>query len=887
MNAEIIRIDRDTWRIEDGTVRFFLLCGTERAALVDTGMNRPDARAIAESLTDLPLILINTHADPDHISGNGAFESFYMSPAEEENYRAHHGTGTLIPVREGDVIDLGGRPLRVIDLPGHTPGSIAILDAAKRILISGDSIQDGRIFMFGTRRDLGRYIESLERLADYDGLYDAVWPMHGTFPVSPGLTRNLIEGARAILDGKAEGTPVTVHGTDVTYYRFPYAGFLCDPETDTEKRMSGQNERENKDMNETTTNETTARIQDDLYNAVNGKWMKTAVIPDDRPRTGGFSDLDQNVEKTMMADFRAFADGTKTTDIPEMRYAVALYKKVLDADRRNREGIAPVLPLLEKIRGIRTVDDLNRAACDLFREGVPLPVRMYVDADMEDATKHSFIVQGADIILPDTTFYAEDHPSGKQLLSVYADMASKVLAYTPLSEAERKTVLDGALAFDALVAKKVKSQLEWAEYYKNHNPMSLDEVAAFTAPFDLKAFVRGLYGEVAPETLIVYDPKAVREMSGYFSKETFPLYLHWAYVKVLLGATECLSEELGALGRTYARTLTGVAADPVLEKQAYLTASAVYAEPVGVYYGRTYFGEEAKKDVVDLVKKIIATYKLRMERNTFLAPSTRKEAIKKLSTIEIKMGYPDEIKEIWSKLTFEEDDSLYAAMKRISRVRREDMIARLRKPVDRTEWPMPGHMVNACYNPSANDITFPAAILQKPFYSLRQSVSENLGGIGAVIGHEISHAFDNNGAKFDEKGNLKNWWTEEDFAAFEGLTKDMIAQFDGIPYHGGTVNGELVVSENIADNGGMGVTLEIMHTLPDPDFRAYFRNWARVWCMKAKEEFIRLLLARDVHSPAELRANMPPRNFPEWYEAFGVTADDRMYIAPEKRITIW
>ena len=313
----------------------------------------------------------------------------------------------------------------------------------------------------------------------------------------------------------------------------------------------------------------------------------------------------------------------------------------------------------------------------------------------------------------------------------------------------------------------------------------------------------------------------------------------------------------------------------------------MYSEPVGVYYGRTYFGEEAKKDIVDLVKKIIETYKLRMSRNSFLAESTKKSAIKKLSAIEIKMGYPDEIKPIWSKLVFGEDDTLFDSMNKIYAARVKDIIARLHKPVDRTEWAMPGHMVNACYDPSRNDITFPAAILQKPFYSLKQSVSENLGGIGAVIGHEISHAFDNNGAHFDEKGNLNNWWTEDDFKAFEALTKDMVVQFDGIEYHGGKVNGELVVSENIADNGGVGVTLEIMHSLKDPDYKAYFINWARVWCMKAKEEYIQLLLTNDVHSPAKLRANMPPRNFSEWYDAFGATEKDEMYIAPEKRISIW
>ena len=633
--------------------------------------------------------------------------------------------------------------------------------------------------------------------------------------------------------------------------------------------------------------DTKIRIQDDLYEAVNGEWLKTAVIPEDRPTTGGFAELDQNVEKLMMADFRALAEGSKTTDIPEMKYAIALYKKVLDSERRNREGIAPVLPLLDRIRAIRTVEDLNAAAPELLPMEFDLPLRMGVEADMADATRNAFVVLGPDLILPDTTYYAEDNESGKQLLALYADMAAKVLAYTPLTEEEQKQALADTLAFDALVAKKVKSQLEWSEYYKCHNPMPVDEVAELVAPFDIKGLLQALYGEKAPDTLIVYDPKAIREMKDYFSEENFGLYRNWAYVKTLLKATPYLSEELATLGKTYSRALRGVAVDPSLEKQAYQAASELYAEPVGVYYGRSYFGEEAKKDVVELVKKIIETYKLRIRKNGFLAESTKEQAIRKLSTIEIKMGYPDEIKEIWSKQVFDENESLLSIMLRLTEIRAKDVLEKLLKPVDRTEWLMPGHMVNACYNPSANDITFPAAILQKPFYSLQQSVSENLGGIGAVIGHEISHAFDNNGANFDEFGNLKNWWTEEDFKAFQDLTQEMIQQFDGIEFHGGKVNGELTVSENIADNGGMGVTLEIMHTLPEADYQAYFMNWARVWCRKAKEEYIQLLLANDVHSPTVLRANMQPRNFPEWYEAFGVTETDGMYLPPEKRISIW
>lgn len=629
------------------------------------------------------------------------------------------------------------------------------------------------------------------------------------------------------------------------------------------------------------------RIQDDLYQAVNGKWLKSAVIPDDRATAGGFAKLDQDVEEKLMSDFKDMKDGKITSDIPEMKEAIRLYRKILDIDRRNQEGINPILPLLDKIKSVNSIEELNELSKEFTLNNIDLPINFGVEPDMKDATKNSFVILGPNIILPDTTYYSEDNPSGKKLLDVYADMASKLLSFTNLSKEEQGSFLSDTIAFDALISKKVKSQLEWADYVNNYNPMSLEEVNSYLKPFDFKGMLESFYGDKLPSTIIVYDPKAIKEFNGYFSKDTFQLYIHWAYVKFLLRSAGDLSEELHTLQGVYTRTLRGIAKEPTLEKQAYQKVSQIFSEPVGVYYGRKYFGEEAKKDVIHLVKEIIDTYKKKMDANAFLEESTKKQAIIKLDTIEIKMGYPDKIDSFYSKLKVNENDSLFKADNKISKEMILHNLEELNKPVDRTKWGMPGHMVNACYNPSSNDITFPAAILQKPFYSLSQSVSENLGGIGAVIGHEISHAFDNNGAQFDEKGNLHNWWTEKDYESFKSLTKKMIEEWDGIPFHGGKVNGELIVSENIADNGGMSVTLSIMKTLKNVDYQAYFKNWARIWCMKAKEQYILLLLTNDVHAPAELRANIQPRNFPEWYEAFDVKETDKMYISPEKRVVIW
>lgn len=225
---EIVKINQDTYRIEDGFVRFFLLEGTEKALLIDTGMTTENAREIAESITKLPLELLNTHADPDHIGGNKGFENFYMSPMEEENFRMHGGKGNIVPVKEGDVIELGNRSLKIIDLPGHTPGSIGILDMKNRVLIGGDSVQDGDIFMFGPMRNISKYISSMKHLKDFTCDFDTVYPSHGKFPVTKELVDKLIQGASEIVEGNAEGKQIDMFGNKVLHYRFEYAGFFCD-----------------------------------------------------------------------------------------------------------------------------------------------------------------------------------------------------------------------------------------------------------------------------------------------------------------------------------------------------------------------------------------------------------------------------------------------------------------------------------------------------------------------------------------------------------------------------------------------------------------------------------------------------------------------------------
>jgi len=626
------------------------------------------------------------------------------------------------------------------------------------------------------------------------------------------------------------------------------------------------------------------RIQDDLFNYVNGEWIEQAIIPDDQPSVGGFADLADAVEKNLMADLDNMNDNNNYPNT-HLENACKLYKKALNVKKRNKDGIKPALKMLKKIDGLKDIADFNKKAADLIINGFVMPFEIETNPDMKD-TKHSILyIQGPSTLLPDTTMYKDENRKN-MMLGLVKNMFNEVLAKTNLSQEEINKYIEDTLYFDSIVATLVKSREEWSEYTKMYNIYSINKVVKQLKPVNFKKILKKLGVENITK-MSVADPRFLAGFNTLFNEENFVAFKHWCYVRSLIKVAPYLSEDLRFASGIFQRALTGSKVMTPIAKYAYRTAMSCYSEPIGIYYGDKYFGQEAKKDVISMVKEIVETYKRRIKENNFLEASTKEKAIKKLGTMNLKMGYPDKAEEIYDKFIIDDKESLFEAIARISRIRKEENLAKLNKDVDPSEWAMPGCLVNACYNPFVNDITFPAAILQAPFYSVKQTRSQNLGGIGAVIGHEISHAFDNNGAKFDEFGNLFDWWTKKDLKNFEVKTKAMIDQFDGIELPAGKVNASFIVSENIADNGGVAVSLDIMSRTKDANYVEYFTNWAKVWCIKQKPEFEKLKLVVDVHGPAILRTNMPPRNFAEWYSTFGVTNKDKMYIEPKKRVVIW
>lgn len=630
-------------------------------------------------------------------------------------------------------------------------------------------------------------------------------------------------------------------------------------------------------------------LKNDLYDAVNGEWLKTATIPGDHATTGGFTDLADGIEETLMADFDQLLAGQLDVNSDEMNQFKAFYQLVRDFDKREQDGSAPLKPFLDRIEALNNYQDLSDQLADWILTGLPTPFSLDIDSDMKNSTTYALFAGGPRLFLPDKTYYEAGNQAAQQLMPVFTKMMTQLLAQAGYDDARAATIVKQAIAFDRLVAPHVKSAEEGADYSKMYNPRTLDQIAASTSQLDLKTAITTLVAGT-PEVIITPEPDYFEALNEILSDDHFAAMKSWLLVKTVMGLSSYLTEEQRQTSTIYGRALSGRKEARNQKKAAYDLATGVFDQVVGDYYGRKYFGEAAKQDVHDMVVKMVNVYKKRLANNTWLGKATRDKAVLKLDKLGIQVGYPDQIDALYKQFKVtpaSKGGSVLSNVMAFTRIRNLDEFARWNQPVDRTRWEMSAHTVNAYFHPFHNIIVFPAAILQAPFYSLKQSSSQNFGGIGAVIAHEISHAFDNNGSLFDEYGNLNNWWTEADNKHFHELAQNMIEEFDGLAYAGQTVNGKLTVSENIADAGGLSCALEAAKGEPDVDLRAFFLNWAAIWRQKATKEREQLLLAIDVHAPAKLRANVQVQNLDDFFDTFAVKPGDGMYKTPADRVKIW
>lgn len=632
-----------------------------------------------------------------------------------------------------------------------------------------------------------------------------------------------------------------------------------------------------------------AKIRDNFYNAVNGEWIQNATIPSDHSSTGGFMDLVDNIDKTLMNDFEDIKSGKIKPQNNDMVEFKKLYELATDFDKREQDGAKPVQPILEKIENIKSFEDLNKQLANWTLDGLPLPFDFGIEADMKNAKYNALYASGAGTFLPDKTYYDKENPAGAKLMPVFKDMSKKLLVMAGYNEAQAKNIVDSAEEFDRLIAPNIKSAEESADFTKMYNPMSFDSLSNKVDKFDLNSYVKGLIGQI-PDQIIVSEPEYFDAFNKIVNDDTFAMMKNWMLVKTINASTGLLTEEFRQVGGEFSRTLSGKKESVKKEKAAYYLASGTFDQVIGDYYGHKYFGEKAKQNVHDMVVKMINVYEKRLSKNTWLSEDTKKMAIKKLNALQIHVGYPDKINPLFDTFKVnskDENGDLFTNIHNIGKLVIKNEFSKWNKPVDKSLWDMSANTVNAYYSPLENVIVFPAAILQAPFYSLKQSSSENFGGIGAVIAHEISHAFDNNGCQFDEDGNLNNWWTKEDHEHFDKLAQNMIKEFDGIPFAGQKVNGKLTVSENIADGGGLSCAEEAAKGEEDCNLRDFFINWAKIWRTKSTEQFKQLLLSIDVHAPSELRAQVQVKNLTDFYTTFDIKSNDGMYMKPEDRVNIW
>ncbi|HEL0756304.1 TPA: endopeptidase [Streptococcus equi subsp. zooepidemicus] len=627
--------------------------------------------------------------------------------------------------------------------------------------------------------------------------------------------------------------------------------------------------------------------QEDFYQAVNGKWAETAVIPDDKPRTGGFSDLADEIEDLMLTTTDAWLAGEHVPNDAILENFVKFHRLVADYDKRDQVGVAPALDLIEEYKALGSFAEFASKVADYELNGKPNQFPFSVAPDFMNAQLNVLWAEAPGLILPDTTYYAKDNDKGKELLAIWRGMQEELLPKFGFSHEEAKDLLDKVITLDQQLADYVLSREEYSEYAKLYHPYDWAEFTKLVPELPLDDIFTVILGEV-PDKVIVPEERFWTEFAAdYYSEKNWELLKAWLVLTAAGAYHTYLTDEIRVLSGVYSRALSGTPQAMDKKKAAYYLAQGPFNQALGLWYAGEKFSPEAKADVEHKVAKMIEVYKSRLETADWLAPATREKAITKLNVITPHIGYPEKLPETYAKKVIDDKLSLVENAQNLAKISIAHSWSKWNKPVDRSEWHMPANMVNAYYDPQQNQIVFPAAILQAPFYSLSQSSSANYGGIGAVIAHEISHAFDTNGASFDEHGSLKNWWTDEDYAAFKERTDKIVEQFDGLDSYGAKVNGKLTVSENVADLGGVACALEAAQSEPDFSARDFFINFATIWRMKAREEFMQMMASIDVHAPGQWRTNVTLTNFDEFHQEFNIKEGDPMWRAPEDRVIIW
>ncbi|MDL5031359.1 M13 family metallopeptidase [Pelomonas sp. APW6] len=635
------------------------------------------------------------------------------------------------------------------------------------------------------------------------------------------------------------------------------------------------------------------RVQDDLFRAVNGGWIQSTEIPADKSRFGSFELLRDQSDARVKALIDELAAKPQPAGSNAFKVA-AYFKSHLDVDAIEKAGLAPLQPTLDEIAGIDSPKALARWFGGAQMRSVA-PIRVFVAADAKKPTVNGVRMWQSGLGMPDRDYYLKkDDPRFAKAREAYktylATLAGLLGEKDPAAAAER------VLALEEKIAAVHWDKVENRDPVKTYNPMTPAEIAARAPGMDWDAYFAAT-GLGKLDSIAVAQPSAIAALSGLIASEPLKDWQLYLRLHAVSSNADVLPKAVReARFAFFGQALSGQKAELPRWQKSIGEVNGALGEAVGQLYVARHFPPEAKARMEKLVANLLAAYKDSIDGLSWMSPTTRAAAQDKLSKYVTKIGYPAKWRD-YSSLEVREGDA-FGNSQRAAQFGWKRMIAKAGKPVDRSEWGMTPQTVNAYYSPLSNEIVFPAAILQPPFFDMNADDAVNYGAIGAVIGHEISHGFDDKGSQYDGDGVLRNWWTPEDRKAFEGIAAKLVAQYDSYePIPGKHVNGKLTLGENIADLSGLQVAykayLRSLGGKPSATIGGYtgeqrfFLGWAQSWREKAREERMLQLITTDSHSPGEYRANGAVVNHDGFHQAFGTKQGDKMYKAGEERIRIW
>ncbi len=634
----------------------------------------------------------------------------------------------------------------------------------------------------------------------------------------------------------------------------------------------------------------------DFFEYANGTWMKNTPIPADKSRYGAFDILGESANEAVHNLLEEAAKTEGAAEGSNLKKIQDFYATAMDVEKIDKIGIQPLLPEFERIASLKNATDLRNELLHLHKMGISALFSAGIEQDLKNTTVNRMYLGEAGLSLSDRDYYVADNETSENIRKEFVKHVAKMFELIGDDASVAKSNADRIMRFETRMAEKFNTRLENRDYPAMYNPKTVEVLEKEYPNFAWGTYFKELGADIK-EYVITTHPRYMAELNKMFVDEKMDdikLYLKW---KVLDDSAGAVGSDLEKQNFAfYGTSLTGATEQQPRWRRMSKTTGSVLGEAVGQLYVEKYFPPEAKVRMDELVSNLKVALRGRIEKLEWMSDATRIEALAKLDAFGVKIGYPEKWED-YSKLEVG-TNSYVENLWNAARFGTEKNIAKLGEPVDTEKWGMTPQTVNAYYHPLLNEVVFPAAILQPPFFYMNGDDAVNYGAIGVVIGHEMTHGFDDSGRRFDKNGNMRDWWTTEDTDKFNARAEKLVEQFNGFQaFDDLTVDGKLTLGENIADYGGLTVALEAYkmslngETPPAVDgfnnMQRFFLAYSKVWRGNVRDKYLRKLIKEDVHSPGEYRVNGGLFNIPEFYAAFEISPEDPLYRTEEQRAKIW